>query len=358
MVSMADEFKINWKKAIEDAAIDYADAYVELQCDADNDHQREHREALRDLRETIRRGLECAAAPQPAAQPTTRPEPPLLGRWHHGNGVLCSGSLRIATWDCDTNPPDEFRDEVLDWVCSTLNAAITEPAAKPAAKLCEFCGGLGEAEYMTTHLGPDDYSVAGQCMACGGSGVEAPQPAAQPTSDLANAFYEHIKHGDDAHQAWLKEQTLAWFAKHVPQPAAQPLKSRPDFMAGYNAGMDDAKRMARMDVAQPEPCYCDRMQIGDPSVSCGDCPTRDYNQVNPPAQPERKPMLPDAISVGDTVEDSPVGAGIVTDISDAGYPRVNHVAVARLRRTDGVVFDPHRSYEKDAARESKKGGAA
>jgi len=111
MVSMADEFKIDWAKAIEDAAIDYADTYVELQCDADNDHQREHREALRDLRETIRRGLECAAAPQPAAQ---------------------------------------------------------------------------------------------------------------PTSDLANAFYEHIKHGNDAHQAWLKEHTLGWFAKHVTQPAAQP----------------------------------------------------------------------------------------------------------------------------------------
>lgn len=69
MVSMADEFKIDWAKAIEEAAIDYADAYVEMQCDADNDHQREHRQALRDLRETIKRGLECAAAPQPAAQP-------------------------------------------------------------------------------------------------------------------------------------------------------------------------------------------------------------------------------------------------------------------------------------------------
>lgn len=69
MVSMADEFKIDWEKAIEDAAIEYADAYVELQCDSENDHQREHREALRDLRETIKRGLECAAAPQPAAQP-------------------------------------------------------------------------------------------------------------------------------------------------------------------------------------------------------------------------------------------------------------------------------------------------
>lgn len=51
-------------------------------------------------------------------------EPPLLGRWHHGEGYLVSGSIRIARWDCDTNPPDEFRDEVLDWVSNTLNAAI------------------------------------------------------------------------------------------------------------------------------------------------------------------------------------------------------------------------------------------
>jgi len=51
-------------------------------------------------------------------------EPPLVGRWHHGNGVLVSGSIRIARWDCDTNPPQEFQNEVLDWACATLNAAI------------------------------------------------------------------------------------------------------------------------------------------------------------------------------------------------------------------------------------------
>lgn len=51
-------------------------------------------------------------------------EPPLLGRWHHGEGHLVSGSIRIARWDCDTNPPDEFRDEVLEWVCNTLNANL------------------------------------------------------------------------------------------------------------------------------------------------------------------------------------------------------------------------------------------
>lgn len=51
--------------------------------------------------------------------------PPLIGRWHHGNGALVSGSVRIAMWDCDTNPPAEFRDRMMDWMCATLNAAVT-----------------------------------------------------------------------------------------------------------------------------------------------------------------------------------------------------------------------------------------
>lgn len=70
---MVAEFKIDWARAIEDAAIEYAEAYVELQCDADNDHQREHLKALKDLRETIKRGLEVAAA-QPERKPMTRDE--------------------------------------------------------------------------------------------------------------------------------------------------------------------------------------------------------------------------------------------------------------------------------------------
>jgi hypothetical protein len=51
-------------------------------------------------------------------------EPPLTGRWHHGQGHLVSGSIRISRWDCDTNPPVEFRDKLLDWMCDTLNAAV------------------------------------------------------------------------------------------------------------------------------------------------------------------------------------------------------------------------------------------
>jgi hypothetical protein len=46
------------------------------------------------------------------------------------------------------------------------------------------------------------------------------------------------------------------------------------------------------------------------------------------------------IEIGDVVKDSPKGAGTVTDISDAGYPRVNHVAVAWMERDDSAIFDP------------------
>jgi hypothetical protein len=100
---MADEFKIDWKKAIEDAAIDYADAYVELQCDADSDHQREHREALRDLRETVRRGLECAAAPQPAAQP----DPCFCDRMKLGE----PGVSGVSCGDCPTRDYKQTQPE-------------------------------------------------------------------------------------------------------------------------------------------------------------------------------------------------------------------------------------------------------
>ncbi len=53
---------------------------------------------------------------------------------------------------------------------------------------------------------------------------------------------------------------------------------------------------------------------------------------------------PDHFAIGDTVADSPNGPGTITDITDAGYPQVNGVAVARLKRTDGATFDPYGSY--------------
>lgn len=53
-------------------------------------------------------------------------------------------------------------------------------------------------------------------------------------------------------------------------------------------------------------------------------------------------MRADAISIGDAVSASPVGAGEVTGITEAGYPQVNYVAVVWLERPDGARFDPHR----------------
>ncbi len=52
--------------------------------------------------------------------------PPLTGDWHHGNGVLVSGTIRIAVADFDTNPPPEFQDQMFDWMCQVLNKAIQE----------------------------------------------------------------------------------------------------------------------------------------------------------------------------------------------------------------------------------------
>lgn len=59
-------------------------------------------------------------------------------------------------------------------------------------------------------------------------------------------------------------------------------------------------------------------------------------------------LSPDYLQIGDTIADSPVGPGTITGITEAGYPQVNHVAVARLKRTDGIVFDPYDTFRKEA----------
>lgn len=50
---------------------------------------------------------------------------------------------------------------------------------------------------------------------------------------------------------------------------------------------------------------------------------------------------PNHLRVGDQIKASPVGAGTLTDVTDVGYPRVNHIAVAWCRREDGATFDPY-----------------
>lgn len=65
-------------------------------------------------------------------------------------------------------------------------------------------------------------------------------------------------------------------------------------------------------------------------------------------------MNPEYLVVGDTIEDSPAGPGTITSITQAGWPRVNEIAVGCLRRTDGVLFDPYGHYPRKANMKPKK----
>ena len=38
------------------------------------------------------------------------------------------------------------------------------------------------------------------------------------------------------------------------------------------------KALAQQEQPAQETCWCDQNNIGEPGVSCGDCPTRDYKQ--------------------------------------------------------------------------------
>jgi hypothetical protein len=56
------------------------------------------------------------------------------------------------------------------------------------------------------------------------------------------------------------------------------------------------------------------------------------------------------LCIGDSVFNSPVGSGQITGITDSGYPKVNHIAVARLvhktEYNEFLVYDPTMSYAK------------
>lgn len=65
-------------------------------------------------------------------------------------------------------------------------------------------------------------------------------------------------------------------------------------------------------------------------------------------------MAGDYIEIGDSVKDSPQGAGTVTGITDSGYPQVNGVAVAWLELAGGeLYFDPNGVREKAKAQRAQ-----
>lgn len=68
------------------------------------------------------------------AAPTGSARPPLSGRWRYSGDLLCCGTLRIAALDIDTQPSDEFKARLLEWMCETLNQAQNAPGERPGAR--------------------------------------------------------------------------------------------------------------------------------------------------------------------------------------------------------------------------------
>jgi len=48
----------------------------------------------------------------------------LTGRWRISNNFLCCGTLRIAAFDFDTNPSDEFKQSVFKQMLDGLNGQL------------------------------------------------------------------------------------------------------------------------------------------------------------------------------------------------------------------------------------------
>jgi hypothetical protein len=69
-------------------------------------------------------------------------QPVLIGDWHHGQGNIVSGTVRIAHEDFDTNPADEFRTEFWNWVCGTMNVAIKLQREDRLRKATELITGV------------------------------------------------------------------------------------------------------------------------------------------------------------------------------------------------------------------------
>lgn len=60
--------------------------------------------------------------------------------------------------------------------------------------------------------------------------------------------------------------------------------------ARIDAAIAEARALLSQPAAQPEPCFCDKNKLGEPGVSCGDCPTRDYKSASPAAAVQPKPQ--------------------------------------------------------------------
>jgi hypothetical protein len=55
----------------------------------------------------------------------------LSGRWHHGNGYLCLGTIRVARASFDTITDLSKQDEFFQAMCDALNSLNTRTASAP-----------------------------------------------------------------------------------------------------------------------------------------------------------------------------------------------------------------------------------
>jgi hypothetical protein len=82
------------------------------------------RERALQFKTVLHRYARQAIAARQVAQNGLEAEPLFLGQWHHGEGNLCCGTMRYMRADFDTQPAQEIRTAVFDWICSTMNSAL------------------------------------------------------------------------------------------------------------------------------------------------------------------------------------------------------------------------------------------
>lgn len=61
------------------------------------------------------------------------------------------------------------------------------------------------------------------------------------------------------------------------------------------------------------------------------------------------------VEIGDRVKDSPLGAGILTGITERGMPQIDHIAVAWIEAEDGGIFDPFGVREQQISKRATAG---
>ena len=87
---------------------------------------------------------------------------------------------------------------------------------------CPRCKGSGEREYMTSHLGPNDYEVTGPCDECGGAGDEPVKDCEAAHETMSIAIYKSVTGKSDSD--WCREPPKEWGRWRAAAIAAMSVK--------------------------------------------------------------------------------------------------------------------------------------